>query len=251
MWWRASTQQGCHSPAIPANSCKKCIQKFLHLYNVGLEALALLCPVLEGYWEYAAWFLYLGSGGGYYKKRDGAFSDRLSAWIILMIGNSDLCPNIHLRINLMSFIGPTIDLDEHNQSQALESVLSVFPFINATIYNKIDIIAIKNAVEIFTEDGYLKKFDNILSSKLHGIEISREHATVYDVAYNSALSHNRYTLPPALYNLTDLLKIISGFVKHINESDGGDPEYNEEKVGVAADLLCIVISNLKKSCRNL
>ncbi|CAL4187303.1 unnamed protein product, partial [Meganyctiphanes norvegica] len=80
------------------------------------EALAVKCPILEGSWEYAAWMVV-------FIVESHELSGIVSNWIIKVIGNADICPNAHLRLELMSLLSKA-KIDIHNQTQAVEAVMS-------------------------------------------------------------------------------------------------------------------------------
>ncbi|CAL4105300.1 unnamed protein product [Meganyctiphanes norvegica] len=96
---------------------------FTYLGKVVAEALAVKCPILKGSWEQVALSL-VNHSTKYNTEDNGFISDRLGNWIIDVIGNADLCPNPNVQIQLMLNILGLVNIDNYNESKALESVMS-------------------------------------------------------------------------------------------------------------------------------
>ena len=118
-----------------------CYDDGSYIGKMGLEAMSIICPILDGHWEKAAFFL-AQENCCYSQKKQGAVSDRLSSWIIQVIGNSDICPNLNLRIKLMSLLPLMVD---HSQAQSLQSVLAALSSLNTKIH-EIELDIIKDAL---------------------------------------------------------------------------------------------------------
>ena len=72
---------------------------------VAAEALAVRNPVLEGPWEYAAWFVVFLNSKYCKEYNYGIPSDNLIDWLIRVIGDPALCPDHSLRLELMNMFG--------------------------------------------------------------------------------------------------------------------------------------------------
>ena len=60
-----------------------------YLGKITTEALSVQFPVLDGPWELVAWYL-VYSHPIYFSHEYGVASDRLTAWLVKMIGNPDI-----------------------------------------------------------------------------------------------------------------------------------------------------------------
>ncbi|CAL4236300.1 unnamed protein product [Meganyctiphanes norvegica] len=216
------------------------------LNDISMEALAERCPILEGSWELAAWVLVRVA-------EVLMASDRLSAWIIQVIGDPDLCPNPYLRFELVYLIDTM--LNDYNRIQAIESVLSAFACINLEYliesydyqFHQMDIGAILFTLEKLSDGGYLIKFDQKLSEQLVGAKRSRISDIVHEVSYTSAMNPTRYIQPRALHGLTALLQTISECAQadHRGLHVGGKRSCSWKLVNLSR----VLIHDLKKSCQ--
>ena len=183
--------------------------------KIALEALAVICPTLKGPWEQVTWFL-----AGLYDWFDypierfkfgypidiyGPASKHLTNWLILIIGDSDLCPNIYLRFALLRLLCHTSDPKHCSQEQALETILSACSML-CMDYPDINLNIIQEALTLTQAKKCLLNFDE----QLLGMEGSRLSALIYDVAYDAAVSPNKLANPMSFNGLSRLLVYLSG-----------------------------------------
>jgi len=101
-----------------------------HTAKIAAEAMAVICPVLEGPWELSAWVLVNESG--WITSDYGRYSDTLTCWIFNVISNPILCPNPYLRYELLILISTRIKIKYYKtlQPQAIESVLFACAYLS-------------------------------------------------------------------------------------------------------------------------
>ena len=148
-----------------------CYDDGTYLGKVGLEALARICPVLNGAWEKSALSL-IEENCDYSQKKLGKVSDHLSEWIIQVISDSKLCPSVSLRIEFMSLLGQMVDIGNHNRGLAWKAVMSVFAVLDS-YYHNINLNIIKNTLKLFAKDGYLKSLDKDISKEFIEVKVLR------------------------------------------------------------------------------
>lgn len=186
----------------------------MYLAKVAAEALAVQCPILDGPWEHVMW-LVLAFFGSYRTDIYGFPSDCLSAWIIRVIGDSNLCPIPHLRIDLIHLLIKIVDINDHNRVLALQSVMSACSNLNMEHNKKcrygMNPSTISKILKMFSKD--LLEFDKILSEKLQEVKGLRLSAILYDVSYAQRMNTNIYSEPAELHGLTALLKTTAGYAK--------------------------------------
>ncbi|CAL4122270.1 unnamed protein product, partial [Meganyctiphanes norvegica] len=186
-----------------------------YLGNVVIGALADRCPILEGSWEQATWSVLEFAGrdeiGTQYSQRFPSIF--LSAWIIYVIGDPDICPNPQLRLKLLHLFMKLVIINDQNRTLALQSVMSAISSLkfeleeehcnvmNTSLFNK--------TLEKFTNHGYLLKLDKSLSKKLNDMKTFGQSAIIHDVSYIMRMNPNRFTYPIELQSITTLLKFTS------------------------------------------
>ena len=217
-----------------------------YLGRVVAEAMAVKNPVLEGSWEIALWLL-IYTNRYYSVGKCGVLSDHLSAWIIHTIGDSTICPNPWLRIEMMTLLLKMVDINASNQMQAMESILSACSYFSIE-YMSVDLVtfyqtrAIKcvlsgrlleridlelyrikltdmaKILTMFKQVGHLPTFDFILSNKLLDVKVLRSSAILHDVGYIHANTSIGYTQPSELYGLIALFQNIAGTMQHLKQN---------------------------------
>ncbi|CAL4111070.1 unnamed protein product [Meganyctiphanes norvegica] len=237
---------------------------FEYVYDIGYctslcktasEALAMKCPVLEDSWELAAWALVMliDNNHNKYDHDYSVASDCLTAWIIHVIGDPDICPNPYLRLELMILLTRKIDIYGCKRTQAIESVLSACSSLNIEYISSVDMLeyhkkhAIESVLSTFTTSNVdyqslylqgfrhielngiynifkmlsqgvcLQNFDKKLANKLLEVQSSRCSAIIYDVGFCCAVNHKNLSQPRELYGLIALLKTIVGVLDQINK----------------------------------
>ncbi|CAL4119625.1 unnamed protein product [Meganyctiphanes norvegica] len=103
----------------------------LFLGQAAAEALAVKSPVLEGSWELTAWLVVraMRSTDPKYHSFGNIASNRLSAWIIQVIGNADICPNAYLRFELLTLLR-LVRFDTQFRTRAVEAIMSAYSSLN-------------------------------------------------------------------------------------------------------------------------
>ncbi|CAL4185492.1 unnamed protein product, partial [Meganyctiphanes norvegica] len=197
--------------------------------KLAAEALALRCPVLEGPWETAAWFVvYLNK---HFKAPEYGFvSDIFSTWIIQVIGDADICPNPYLRIELIHLLRVMVDINDDNRIPARKSVMSAVASINMPYlfpscrnnnhddgchisFFNMHLEAIISTLKAFSEhDGYPFEFDEKLSDKMQKNLNLQKSIMVQDVVWSHALKSSRYTWPRELHTLISLLNTTNAYI---------------------------------------
>ena len=127
-----------------------------------------------------------------------ALSELVVSWLIEMIGDSDLCPNLYLKMNLMNMLRMVVDLSESYGIPALEAVLSACSHecSNLTKDHKYaSFCIIKEDMKIFSKYKYCSLYDEQLAARLKKVKSSRINAIVHDVAYCNAVNTCRETSP--------------------------------------------------------
>ena len=215
---------------------------FIYLGKIAIEALAVKSPVLEGQWEVAAWVA-LGLVSVYYLDYFGFVSDHTSAWIINVISDADICPNVDLRIEFMGLIASMHINDEdmittlshHNKTLVFEALMSISSELEAYferkcdygMFSRIHLSEITLILEILARDQILLKVDEALAVKLQDVKISTVLAAL---PIDTELKE--------LYTLIALLN----FCKSYRES----APYKHEEV---SSLFHVIISNFPKCCQ--
>ena len=90
----------------------------MYLCITAAQALAVKCPVLEGAWEQAAWTLLIVAGT---RHHGSISSEHLSAWIIYVITDPQICPNPYLRYECLGLLTLVLDLKLSNELYELRS----------------------------------------------------------------------------------------------------------------------------------
>ena len=196
----------------------------IYLCKVAAEALAARCPVLEGSWETAAWYVE-ASNCNYLSSDYGFASDRFSSWIINIIGDPDLCPNSYLRWNLINLFRRMVNPDKHDQSQAIMSMMFTCSTLDLNhLSDDMDLHIIANLFDVYSHHGF--KYDQIIADRLKKDLISRSSVTLRDVAFNHSINPNIYTQSMELKALIALLKttraVIRQQYKHFLEKGLGE-----------------------------
>ncbi|CAL4120406.1 unnamed protein product [Meganyctiphanes norvegica] len=225
------------------------------VYEVA-EALAVKCPVLEGPWEHAAWFII-------HLKNTlvldfGTVSKDLSEWIIGMMGHSGMCPSPYLRQEFLKIFDIEVCVDINNQTQAFESVMFACSSLELVQMKKficfedyhccINLNSIFGALKKLNKDEYLQGFDQQLSDKLL-IQIS---VNIKDVSCIYGLNPIRNTYIYEINIITALFETISEYVqqelmKLLEIRD--DPAYQMDNIDDISKALLILITCFKKSCQ--
>ena len=96
---------------------------YIYLHQIAAESLATIQPVLEGAWECAVLLVVqLFKRFTYTYSTRYIPSDRLAAWAIRVIRDDNLCPNSHLRMELVCLLATT-GTSPHYQEGALNAVM--------------------------------------------------------------------------------------------------------------------------------
>ena len=194
---------------------------FVYLGQVAAEALALKSPILEGPWEHTAWLVvnmlrFYDDKGGLRRP-----SDHLTAWIIKMIGDSNLCPNPHLRIELM-FLFDMVPLDKNNSPQATEAVMSACSGLSieylSGVWNSgfvfmMDFYHFFRIFKKVIENGSLPMYALKLSKCLNEGNNMRLSERKHDVSYRHAFNSIKHTEPGELRSLIALINTFAGYVR--------------------------------------
>ena len=222
-----------------------------HLGRVAAEAIAIKYPILEGPWEHVAWLI-VEENIGYSKAKRDIMSDNFIAWIMDMMSDSELCPNVHLKVGLMDLLQITVDLNGQYGKPALESVISAFSDLNLDL----------TSMELFTIVGTLIRFDKALyaefdeklSGKLTKVRTTRMSATIHDVSYHHAINPKRYSQPKVVYGLTYLITTLSRLgcqtlqIQNDNEFINENESHVDQTIVFTSQLLQLVPNLFPKTC---
>ena len=220
----------------------------IYLGQAAAEALAVKCPILKGPWEHTAWLVVRLLR---YYDLGGLPSDHLTAWIIRMVGDSKICPNAYLRIELM-FLFKMVQLDRHNSPQATEAVMSAcsalsIEYLSGFWYMDFSILHFKPFFRIFKEvieDGCLPMYGVILATYLNEANITRLSERVHDVSYRYGLCPIKYTVPRELKSLISLINTSAGYIR--KEMKRHEAPYNSSSmISFVYDIFQTLIRNFK------
>ena len=227
----------------------------MYLYRIAAEALAVICPVLEGPWEKGAWSLLEKTSEEYCKDDYGVASWRLTSWILQVITNSDLCPNPELRLHLMALLSNMVDLKQWNGDQVIHAILTGLASVevghiysqvyNPEVENQTGVAHVLSSLGWY---GYLSKYDVRLFRQLTNVKASRCLAVLTDFRQPRAIDSPKLVEPIALDGLISLLKATSRCLQEISKSGGYYGAYTDE-VDTAASVLCTLLSNFRYSCQ--
>lgn len=257
---------------------------FPYLCVTASEALAVRCPVLEGLWEEAAWTLlvttYCKQPYKFFVSNDLVVSDRLSAWIIHVIVDADLCPNSYLRLDMLELLMRMVHINEFNVTQVMEAILSMFGSLECdqtynemewkmvmstcpspnTAYIKANLRTFKG-MQLTDITYYLREltqnytflgYDKKLAKKLLDQSSLRCSVMVHDVRYITAINPQRFSEPRELHGLVHLLKKTARIIERIAQLT------LEEEYCIHSVLMCmisfcetlhVIISTFKLSCQ--
>ena len=183
----------------------------IYLGKIAAEALAMRSPVLEGSWEATAWMLQ-GMNNKYNSAEYGCASDQFITWIISVIGDSKLCPNSYLRIQLIDIFMVMADVNKHMTREALESVMSACSILKKDyLQGEMNFEGLINTLEMFNQ--LMIEFDENLSAKLHEDVNSRLRIILHDFGFKHSVNPTKYTEPTELTSLNTLLKITSHYIQ--------------------------------------
>ena len=186
----------------------------LYLGKVVAEALAVRRPVLVGPWEVALWCVVYEISYNY-KDEYGVSSERLTDWLVQMIGDSSLCPNPALRFELIHVLIQLVDFFP-DPRKALESVMAACAFLKYDYFEedgfqRMNLESIINILEMISNDKDFEiyEFDCELSKELLDTKALRlsnivSCATYCYPALNPIISSGSVTLN----GITALLKVI-------------------------------------------
>ena len=222
---------------------------FVYLGQVAAEALALKSPILEGPWEHTAWLVvnllrFYDDKGGLQRP-----SDHLTAWIIRMIGDSNLCPNLHLRIELM-FLFDMVPLDKNNSPQATEAVMSACSGLsieylsgvwNSGFVFKMDFYHFFRIFKKVIENGHLPMYALKLSKCLNEGNNMRLSERKHDVSYRHAFNSIKHTEPGELRSLIALINTSASYVRKALEMRS----FEEKKIRFIYDIFQMLIYNFE------
>lgn len=219
----------------------------VYLCKIAAEALAVRCPVLEGPWETVAWFVTRLSND-YFSHDYGVASDRLSIWVISVIGDPDLCPRSYLRIELMHLLLVMVDINEKNMEMAFNSIMSGCSTLTldyltggaGTDFFNMSLDSIGFILEMFssqTLNGYIYEVDRKLVNKLKHIRESRIKILLNDVACNHAVNPSIHKEPIEFDALNAILESTLACVQREYKLFQEDGNYND-------DQNCLVFSNM-------
>ena len=190
---------------------EECRGTCIYLGKIAAEALAMRSPVLEGSWEATAWMLQ-GMNNKYDSTEYGFASDQFITWIISVIGDSKLCPNSYLRIQLIEIFIVMADVNKHMTREALKSVMSACSILKMDyLQGDMTITELLEYLEMF--DALMIEFDEKLSDGLHK-EVNRRLAIIFhDFAYKHSVNPTTYKEPTELTALNNLLKNMSHLIQ--------------------------------------
>ncbi|CAL4200517.1 unnamed protein product [Meganyctiphanes norvegica] len=151
-------------------------------------------------------------------------------WIIKVIGNADICPNAHLRMELMCLMSQA-EINIFNQTQAVEAVISAcyalnYEYLTGSLYGEFSILTLRRLMEVFERimridyipndvigNGCLLKYGAKLANELEYVNNKRMSSALHDVSCQYGLNPYKYTEPRGLYSLIALLETITGCVQ--------------------------------------
>ncbi|CAL4125610.1 unnamed protein product [Meganyctiphanes norvegica] len=193
-----------------------CDGNFLYVLRAAVEALSMRCPVLKGPWEdvvrsiteKTSMALDLQSYAGYY----GPGSSSLSIWIIHVVGDPDLCPELRLQVLLL--YRTMVKIDDNNCEQAQESLISACCFLNRhgqDLGKPVQIDDINCCLKLFDQYYYpnVFNFDMRLTKKLRNYRGKRLEILLHDVTHKYGMGIKVLTEPQELHGLIALIKFIS------------------------------------------
>ena len=135
-------------------------------------------------------------------------SDRLSAWIVCMIEDADICPNAYLRIELI-YLLKMVKFDVTSPRQALDAMMRASSNLNSDYLNRTycnknykDCSALRfksfanrlKRIEDPLPDGLLE-FGERLATKLKAVNSLRLSSTMYDITNSHGLNPNNFNEP--------------------------------------------------------
>ena len=193
----------------------------MYLCTTAARALAMKCPVLEGAWEQAAWTLLVVTRSWH----NGTIAcDHLSAWIIYVISDPDICPNPYLRYEFTLLLTTVVELNDFLRKQAFKPILSACSYIGIDYHYSIDNTSqwIRpdldelNSMDTCTllsifanspcDKRDIRQFDWKLARKLLETKTMRCDAMIYDVEFICSYFTSSYSDPRELYGLMALFK---------------------------------------------
>lgn len=230
----------------------------IYLVLATVEVLALKNPILEGPWEQVAWMITMISNKfcndiKVYNK--GRLSRCISKWIIQVMGDVDLCPNLYLKLEFFNMFGNFVKVNDINHVKAFEacmltcSALSLW-HVKEFLYKRAskDTSSILCSI-IFAFDKFsttfLKTFDQQLSKKL----ISAMRAELYDPSCPHLCDTNKTPGNFEMKVITGLLQVISGYTLLELKAPRVDlinPDHNFYKI---AQALKGILRIFKNSCQ--
>lgn len=175
----------------------------IYLGIAAVEALATRSHVLVGPWETLAWLALVSNY--FYKPGINNFaSDVFSNWLINVIGDIHLCPNSHLRFQLLYLLKNMVSPSDYNQITTLNSLVSVCSIVSSDyIWGDINVYTLMDLFTKFNRD--ILNIDEIISKVLVNDVNSRVSSFVRDVSYIHSMNPNKYSRKPEEISLKALL----------------------------------------------
>ncbi|CAL4093867.1 unnamed protein product [Meganyctiphanes norvegica] len=233
----------------------------LFLGHAATEALAVKSPNLEGSWELTAWLIVWLMRLNTTERYNIIASDRLSTWIIQVIGNSDLCPNAHLRLELLSLLH-IVKFDKQNRTQAVEAIMSACSTLNS---DYLSICYFDNILNLFfctffrlfekvmddhwtdmLGNGCLLEFGEKLAKQLNNTNAAHYSSKLHDYSFICGHTPIKYAEPRELQSLIALLETTAGFAQvKIKEIEEGATRSRNYSCKTVAHMLKILRNNFR------
>ena len=181
---------------------------------ISAEVLAMKCTIIEGEWEELCWILVKENGipfGYGYGTVKAPASKRLSDWILQIVQEPSLCPNPHLRFELIKLLS----MVEFNQIQTIEAMLSACSTINSNYLMKSKLWTDNpgmNLISItcfYPEKECVLTFDEKISEQVMNAKVSSLYNIIHDVTHKYAINIKSYTQPIAIQGISVLLKNVN------------------------------------------
>ena len=193
------------------------------------EALAIRCPILEGSWAMVVWHLI----NEFEKHRQvnlaiyGSSSSILSTWIIQVVGETDLCPDPELRLNMLLLFRTFVKIDHTNYKQALKSLLSLCPLLDqqGDTNNEPLTADIIDCLKLFMEGKYLQHFSLDLAQKLRQYRNMRKAILHHDFTQDYSIGLKTISQPRDPLSIIALLRWASGKTLREYNAFQNDPNY--------------------------
>ncbi|CAL4173119.1 unnamed protein product [Meganyctiphanes norvegica] len=204
---------------------------FIHLLGTVAEAMVTRCPVLEGAWEPVAVSVFYPLATRVHDLYRPT-SSRLSAWIIQVVVEPDLCPSLGLRLQMLLLytrLGTNdkqLSLESNTWHVTIESLMLICSDAHS---KSCDSKGITDIIDYVSMHLVVDDLDLRIAAKLKKHREMRQKILLEDISYEYGIGLKSIPQPMELQTLTALLRYVS--------FDGIDIS--------SIDILCDVVNGLE------